>query len=176
MQIRELREYCARRGWTVAAEFVDAGWSGAKVSRPRLDQLMKDARLRKFDAVIVWKLDRWGRSLAHLVDSLRELAALGVRFVAATQNIDTDESNPMARLLTHIMGAFAEFERELIRERVKAGLEKARSDGKHLGRPRVVVDRDKVRRLRREGRSLRFIARKLGASHGTIQRLLADGR
>ena len=116
MQVKELREYCLRRGWKIQGEYIDTGWSGAKA---QLDMLMKAARVRKFDAVVVWKLDRWGRSIAHLIASLRELASLGVRFVAATQNIDTDESNPMARLLLHIMGAFAEFEREIIRERVK---------------------------------------------------------
>src|SRR5215469_13190441 len=132
MQLRELREYCSRRGWDVSAEYIDAGWSGAKASRPQLDRLMQDARRRRFDAVAVWKLDRWGRSLAHLVQSVQELSGLGVRFVAVTQNIDSDESNPIARLLMHLMAAFAEFERELIRERVKAGVLNARAKGKQL--------------------------------------------
>jgi putative DNA-invertase from lambdoid prophage Rac len=95
---------------------------------------MKDARQRRFDAVVVWRLDRWGRSLAHLVQSTLELSGLGVRFVAVTQNIDTDGSNPIARLLMHLMAAFAEFERELIRERVKAGVLNARAKGKQVGR------------------------------------------
>ncbi len=99
MQLRELREYLSRRGWETAGEYVDSGFSGAKTGRPQLDRLISDARQRRFDAVVVWKLDRWGRSLAHLVQSIQELSALGIRFVAVTQNIDTDESNPMARLL-----------------------------------------------------------------------------
>jgi putative DNA-invertase from lambdoid prophage Rac len=172
MQVKELREYCFRRGWKIHGEYVDTGWSGAKARRPQLDMLMKAARLRHFDAVVVWKLDRWGRSIAHLIDSLQELTSLGIRFVAATQNIDTDESNPMARLLLHIMGAFAEFEREIIRERVKCGLEKARADGKELGRPRVLVDRQNVLRLRESGASIRQICAKMKLSHGTVQRAL----
>ena len=91
MQLRELREYCQRRGWHVAGEYVDTGYSGSKASRPELDKLMHDARQRKIDAVLVWKLDRWGRSLAHSIQSIQELDSLGVRFVATTQNIDTDE-------------------------------------------------------------------------------------
>src|SRR5215469_11663288 len=92
MQLRELREYCSRRGWDISAEYIDAGWSGAKASRPQLDRLMQDARLRRFDAVLVWKLDRWGRSLAHLFQIIHTLSGLGVPFIAITQKIDTDES------------------------------------------------------------------------------------
>ena len=176
MQVRELREYCARRRWTVTAEYLDHGWSGAKASRPQLDLLMSAARLRKFDAVVVWKLDRWGRSVAHLVNSVQELCSLGVRFVAVTQNIDTDESNPMSRLLLHMMAAFAEFERELIRERVKAGLERVKADGKELGRPRVIVDREKIWKLRDRGKTIRYIATTLRLSHGTVQRAAAMKR
>jgi len=173
MQVTELHEYCARRRWTITCEYVDHGWSGAKTSRPQLDLLMSAARLRKFDAVVVWKLDRWGRSVAHLVSSVQELTNLGVRFVAVTQNIDTDESNPMSRLLMHMMAAFAEFERELIRERVKAGLERVKADGKELGRPRVIVDREKIWKLRARGKSIRHIATALRLSHGTVQRAAA---
>ena len=151
MQLRELRDYCAHRGWEVTREYVDAGWSGAKASRPQLDRLMKDARRRRFDAVVVWKLDRWGRSLAHLVQSVQELSGLGVRFVAVTQNIDTDESNPIARLLMHLMAAFAEFERELIRERVKAGVLNARAKGKQLDRPGKVFHRGQAIEMRQTG-------------------------
>lgn len=173
MQVKELREYCARRCWTVACEYLDHGWSGAKASRPQLDLLMSAARLRKFDAVVVWKLDRWGRSVAHLVNSIQELASLGVRFTAITQNVDTDESNPMSRLLLHMMAAFAEFERELIRERVKAGLERVKAEGKELGRPRVIVDREKIWKLRARGKTIRHIASTLKLSHGTVQRAAA---
>jgi hypothetical protein len=118
---------------------------------PTLDRLMKDARQRRFDAVVVWKLDRWGRSLAHLVQSVQELSGLAVRFVEVTQNIDTDESNPIARLLMHLMAAFAEFERELIRERVKAGVLNARAKGKQLGRPGKVFHRGQAIEMRQQG-------------------------
>src|SRR5438309_11709344 len=103
MQLRELRDYVAARKWEIGGEYVDTGWSGAKASRPELNRLAADARKRRFDTVIVWKLDRWGRSVAHSLDSIRELTSLGIRFIAMTQNIDTDESNPMARFLLTIM-------------------------------------------------------------------------
>lgn len=186
MQVRELREYLSRRGWTLHAEYVDTGVSGAKASRPELDRLMADARRRRFDAVVVWKLDRWGRSLAHLVQSIQELSALGIRFVAVTQNIDTDESNPMARLLMHLMGAFAEFERELIRDRVKVGVcnyerayeagevgkQRHSRSGKDLavGRPRRLFRRDDALAMRKQGLSWRAIAAKLDVPLGTLVR------
>jgi putative DNA-invertase from lambdoid prophage Rac len=138
MQVRELREYAARRGWDVHAEYVDTGWSGAKASRPQLDRLTRDAALRRFDAVLVWKLDRFGRSVRHCLDGIEALRAHGVRFLAVSQSIDTDESNPTARLLLHILASVAEFERELIRERVRAGIRSAKHKGKTLGRKRVV--------------------------------------
>jgi len=123
---------------------------------------MEDARKRRFDAVLVWKLDRWGRSVADSIRGIQELVSLEVRFIAVTQNIDTDQSNPMARFLLHIMAAFAELERELIRERTIAGVRTARSKGKVLGRPRRVFRRDEVIRLREEGLSWRVISRRLG--------------
>src|SRR5579864_9681306 len=125
MQVRELREYAARRGWQVSAEYIDTGWSGAKASRPELDRLMKDAAFRRFDAVLVWKLDRFGRSVRNCLDGIESLRTNGVRFLAVSQSIDTDESNPTARLLLHILASVAEFERELIRERVRAGIKSA---------------------------------------------------
>jgi putative DNA-invertase from lambdoid prophage Rac len=106
MQLQELREYAARRGFAIIGEYVDTGWSGAKASRPELNRLMQDAQMRRFDAVLVWKLDRWGRSVAHSIRSIQELVALGIRFLAVTQNIDTDESNPTSRFLLHIFAAF----------------------------------------------------------------------
>src|ERR1700722_11549786 len=168
MQLRELREYLGRRGWESAGEYVDAGYSGAKASRPALDRLMKDARERRMDAVVVWKLDRWGRSLAHLVGSVQELSALGIRFIAVTQNIDTDGSNPMAPLLLHLMASFAEFERELIRDRVNAGIRNARAKGKQLGRPRRVFRRDEALAMRARGMSWRKIAAALGVPLATL--------
>lgn len=99
MQLRELREYADRRGLEIVGEYVDNGYSGARASRPELDRLVEDARMRRFDAILVWKLDRWGRSVVHCVRSIQELVSLGVRFLAATQNIDTDESNPTSRCI-----------------------------------------------------------------------------
>src|ERR1700733_3002433 len=168
MQLRELREYLGRRGGDAAGEYVDTGFSGSKTSRPQFDRLMADASARRFDAVVVWKLDRWGRSLAHLVQSVQELSALGIRFVAVTQNIDTDASNPMARLLLHLMGAFAEFERELIRDRVNAGIRNARAQGKQLGRPRRVFRRDEALEMRARGLSWRKIAAALHVPLATL--------
>jgi DNA invertase Pin-like site-specific DNA recombinase len=138
MQLRELREYASRRRWVVEKEYVDQGVSGSKESRPALNDLMSDAHKRKFDAVLVWKIDRFGRSLKHLVNSLAELGALGVVFVSFGDNLDL--STPSGRLMFQIIGAMAEFERALIQERVRAGLKNARAKGKHLGRPRVAVD------------------------------------
>jgi DNA invertase Pin-like site-specific DNA recombinase len=139
MQLRELRDYAAARKWTVYAGYVDAGWSGAKASRPELNRLMAEARKRRFDAVLSWKLDRWGRSVADSIRSIQELVSLDVRFIAVTQNIVTDQSNPMARFLLHIMAAFAEREREIIRERVVAGVNAARANGKAVGAAEACV-------------------------------------
>jgi DNA invertase Pin-like site-specific DNA recombinase len=134
---------------------------------------MKDARQRRFDIVMVWKLDRWGRSLVQSLQSVQELASMGVRFVATTQNIDTDESNPMSRFMLHIFGAFAEFEREMIRERVCAGVRNAKRKGKQLGRKRVVFDRSRARDMQLAGASVRDIASALQVGRGTVHRFLA---
>lgn len=161
-QLRELREYVARRGWTVAAEFVDKGFSGAKASRPALDALMKAAALRKFSCVCVYKLDRFGRSVLHLSQQLATLENHGIRFIAISQGLDTDASNPTSKLLTGILSCVAEFERELLRERTLSGIRAAQAAGKHVGRPRRIFRRDEVVRLRdQEGRSWRAIASEL---------------
>ena len=173
MQLRELREYCQHRGWRVVDEYVDTGWNGSKASRPELDRLMADARQRRIDCIVVWKLDRWGRSLIHSLQSVQELASLGVRFIAITQNIDTDETNPMSRFLLHIFGAFAEFEREMIRERVRAGVRNAKRKGKQLGRRRVVFDRSRACEMHKGGASVRQIATALNVGVGTIHRLVS---
>jgi DNA invertase Pin-like site-specific DNA recombinase len=151
MQLSELREYAARRGWQIVEEFTEQGVSGCKESRPALNRLMSDACRRRFDAILVWKIDRFGRSLKHLVNSLAELAALGVAFISLRDNLDL--STPSGRLMFQIIGAMAEFERALIQERVRAGLRNARSKGKKLGRPRVTVDASKIASLRSQGRS-----------------------
>jgi putative DNA-invertase from lambdoid prophage Rac len=161
-QLRELREYASRRGWSIVCEYVDTGWSGAKASRPQLDRLMKDAAQRKFDCVLVWKIDRFGRSVLHLNQQLAALNSYGVRFIATSQSLDTDQSNPTSRLLLQILACVAEFEREMIRERTLVGLRVARANGKHVGRPRRVFRRDELVQLRESGHSWRSIAARLG--------------
>jgi DNA invertase Pin-like site-specific DNA recombinase len=172
MQMRELREYCERRGWQIAGEYTDVGISGSKDSRPELNRLMGDAKQRRFDAVCVWKLDRFGRSLRHLVNSLADLESLGVSFISIKDNLDL--STPSGRLMFQIIGAMAEFERSLIQERVKAGLRNARAKGKTLGRPRMVVDAAKISSLRSQGRSVREIAEELGYSRSLVHKTLAN--
>jgi putative DNA-invertase from lambdoid prophage Rac len=141
---------------------------------------MADARCRKFDCVVVWKLDRFGRSLIHCISQIQELTALGVRFVATSQGLDTDRANPASSLLLHILAAVAQFERELIRERVSAGMKaaavKGTRSGKAIGRPRRVFDRSEVVRLRESGKALQWIANKLGVGLGTISRTIAEQR
>jgi len=171
MQLAELREYASRRGWEVAGEYVDEGVSGSKESRPELNRLMADARRRLFDVVLVWKIDRFGRSLKHLVNALADLDAYGVAFASLKDNLDL--STPSGRLMFGIIAAMAEFERSLIQERVKAGLSHARLSGKTLGRPRRIVDAARIARMRAEAHSLRTIAGKLGIGYGTARKLLA---
>jgi DNA invertase Pin-like site-specific DNA recombinase len=173
MQLDELRRYVKARGWPKGEEYVDTGFSGTKASRPELDRLMRDARVRRVDCIVVWKLDRWGRSLGNLIGSLAELGGLGVRWIATTQNIDTDESNPTGRLLLHIMGAVAEFEREMMRERTLAGLAHARSQGRVGGRPARVFDRYHAKDLRDQGMSWRGIEKELGIAQSSIRKALA---
>lgn len=168
MQLRELREYAKLRGLTIIGEYIDK-MTGSKDSRPALNRLMADASQRKFDAVLVWKLDRFGRSLRHLVNALAELEALGLTFISLRDNLDL--STPSGRLMFQIIGAMAEFERTLIQERVRAGLRNARAKGKRLGRPRIVVDAGRIAALRAEGRSWRGIAEKLGVGLGTVYRI-----
>jgi len=171
MQLAELREYAGRRGWQIVEEFTDQGVSGSKESRPALNRLMSDACRRRFDAVLVWKIDRFGRSLKHLVNALAELAALGVAFISLRDNLDL--STPSGRLMFQIIGAMAEFERALIQERVRAGIRNARAKGKRLGRPRVVVDASQIASLRARGTSWAQIKAELGVSKGTAQRAFA---
>jgi DNA invertase Pin-like site-specific DNA recombinase len=162
LQLNELREYSLRRGWSIAGEYVDNGVSGAKESRPELNRLMADAKRRKFDAIAVWKLDRFGRSLKHLVMSLADLESLGIAFVSIRDGFDL--STPSGRLMFQIIGAMGEFERNLIRERVRAGMAHARTKGRKLGRSRLNVDMKTVEARRANGESLRTIARDLGVS------------
>ena len=167
MQLSELREYASRRGWSITREYVDQGVSGSKESRPELNQLMADAHRRKFDAVLVWKIDRFGRSLKHLVNALADLCAYGVAFISFRDNLDL--STPSGRLMFQIIGAMAEFERSLIQERVRAGLRNARAKGKKFGRPRADVDSDRVVALRSDGLSWSQVCRRQNVSKGTAQ-------
>src|SRR5918993_4464440 len=167
IQIRELTAYVERRGWHLAAIYQDK-MSGAAAKRPGLDAMMADARLRKFDVVLVLKLDRFGRSLMNCVAGIQELTALDIRFIAVSQGLDTDHSDPTSRLLLHILAAVAEFERELICERVRAGVANAKRNGKQLGRPKVIFDRQKAMDMRAAGISLPGIAKALGVGQGTI--------
>ncbi len=169
MQTRELREYCERRGWTVASEYVDVGISGSKERRPELDRLMQDAHRRRFDAVVVWKFDRFARSVSHLLRALETFRALGIEFVSLSEQIDT--STPMGKMVFTILGSVAELERSMIVERVKAGLRNARAKGKRLGRPSAIVDRARLASLRGRGCSWRTIARQLGCSARTARRI-----
>jgi DNA invertase Pin-like site-specific DNA recombinase len=170
MQLRELREYADRRGWQVVEEFVDHGVSGSRESRPALNRLMAAAHERRFDAVVCWKIDRFGRSLKHLVNTLADLVAYGVAFISLKDNLDL--STPSGRLMFQIIGAMGEFERSLIQERVRSGLRNARAKGKRLGRPRVLVNPSKVAALRAEGLSWEKVAARLGIGVGTACRAL----
>jgi DNA invertase Pin-like site-specific DNA recombinase len=168
MQVRELEEYCARRGWIPADRYEDSGISGAKDSRPELNRLMADARRRRFDAVVVYRYDRFARSLRQLINALEEFRSLGIDFVSLHEGVDTSTAN--GRLVFGIFASIAEFERELIRSRVRSGLAAARTKGKKLGRPRVAVDTRRIAVLRAEGRSWREIALETGLSQGTARR------
>ena len=166
MQIRELREYCQRRGWETVGEYVDAGVSGAKEHRPRLDALLSECRKRRVDAVVVYRYDRFARSLRQLVNALEEFRSLGIEFISLHEGVDT--STPNGRLVFGIFASIAEFERELIRDRVKSGIAAAKSRGKRLGRPRVSVDAARIAGLRASGLSWPKIAAELGVSVGTV--------
>jgi len=170
MQLRELREYSGRRGWTLAAEYIDNGISGSKETRPELDKLMADAGRRRFDAVVVWKFDRFARSVTHLLRALDTFRALGVEFVSLSESLDT--STPAGRMVFTVLGAVAELERSLIAERVRAGLRNARAKGTKLGRPRATVDASRVSALRAQGLTWEKICQIMGLTRGTAQRSL----
>jgi len=169
-QLGPLRGFAEARGWQ-AREYIDPGVSGAKERRPALDALLAAARKRQVDVVVCVKLDRLARSVRHLVALAKELEALGVDLVVLDQAIDT--TTPSGRLLFHVLAAIAEFERDLIRDRVIAGIRRAKAQGRRLGRPRKYsVDPSRVRELRRRGLSLRAVARVLGVHHTAVNRIL----
>jgi DNA invertase Pin-like site-specific DNA recombinase len=172
MQILELREYCERRRWDIGGEFIDIGVSGSKERRPQLDQLLAACRKRRFDAVVVYRYDRFARSLRQLVNALGEFEALGIQFVSLHEGVDT--STPNGRLVFGIFASIAEFERELIRDRVRSGIAAARARGKRLGRPRRHVDVSQVTALRAEGLSWRDIGRALGIGVATARAALQE--
>jgi DNA invertase Pin-like site-specific DNA recombinase len=170
MQLSELREYASRRGWKVVGEYTDEGTSGSKESRPELNRLMADVHSRKFEVILVWKIDRFGRSLRHLVNALADLDSYGVAFVSLRDNLDL--STPSGRLMFQVIGAMSEFERALIQERVRAGLKNAVAHGKRLGRPRTLVDAARIVALRSAGASWRQVSEQMGIGVGTAVRAL----
>jgi DNA invertase Pin-like site-specific DNA recombinase len=170
LQIRALREYAVRRGWTIALQMKEVG-SGASERQLR-EKLLEAARRREIDVVLVWRLDRWGRSVADLLATLQELQHLGVGFVSLTEALDL--TTPAGRAMAALLAVFAEFEREILRARVRAGLAHARQNGKKLGRP-ITAERhtDQVRKLYRAGISKAEIARRLGIGRTSVRRILA---
>jgi DNA invertase Pin-like site-specific DNA recombinase len=171
VQLRELREFCLRRRFDIAVEYVDKGISGLRERRPALDQLMAICRMRLVDAVVVYRYDRFARSLRQLVLALEEFRALGIDFISLHEGVDT--STPNGRLIFGIFASIAEFERELIRDRVRSGLAAARAKGKRVGRPRIPVDALRIVFLRHQGRSWAQIKADTGISKGTAQRAMA---
>jgi DNA invertase Pin-like site-specific DNA recombinase len=165
LQLRELREYCQRRNWQIWHEYVDVGISGAKERRPELDKLLADAHRRRFDAVVVWRFDRFARSVSHLLRALESFRSQGIEFISLSEQVDT--CTAYGKMVFTILGAVAELERSLIAERVRAGLRNARAKGRKLGRPRKISSAEVVVRLRNEGASWRVIGRKLGVSAAT---------
>jgi len=171
-QLLDLRRYVRERGWDSFKEYVDEGISGTKDSRPALNELMNDAKKRRFDVVLVWRFDRFARSTKHLILALEEFKNLGVDFVSYQENIDT--SSPLGSAIFTIISAVAQLERDIIAERVKAGLRRAKENGKKLGRPSVRVDPELVHRMRKQGFSHRAIAAQLGISHSTVGQILKN--
>jgi DNA invertase Pin-like site-specific DNA recombinase len=165
VQSREIREYCLRRGWKLTDEHVDVGISGAKERRPELDRLIADAHRRRFDVVVVWKFDRFARSVSHLLRALETFKALGIEFVSLSEQVDT--STPTGKMIFTVLGAVAELERSLIAERVRAGVRHARAKGKRLGRPTKQVDAAHIVALRAQGLPWRHIGEMLGVSAAT---------
>ena len=176
-QIRELRQVAERRGWEVIQVYSDAGISGAKGrnGRPELDSMLKDASRRKFDIVMAWSIDRLGRSLIDLLDTIQHLEACGVDLYLDQQAIDT--TTPMGKLVFQVTGAFAEFERSIIRQRIRAGLKRAVAQGVKLGRPKLDSTTErKVRKQLAKGVGILKVAKSLGIGTGTVQRIANEGR
>lgn len=172
VQLSVLRSHAANRGWEIVAEFVDKGFSGAKDKRPALDRLIKEAWAGQFQAVVVWRFDRFARSVKHLISSLETFRTLKIGFISLQEQFDT--STPIGQAMFTIIGAMAHLERDIIRERVKAGLDRARARGIRLGRPVAKAQADEAFILRQKGLSLGEIARSLKCSRSTVRRRLAS--
>ncbi len=170
MQLNDLERYTNEREFNIFRTYKDNGVSGTKETRPALSELMNDAKKRKFDTVLVWRFDRFARSTKHLVTALYEFRNLGIDFISYHENIDT--SSPLGEAIFTIISAMSKLERDIIAERVKGGLRKARANGKRLGRPKSAVDTDKVIEYRNQNKSIRQIARELNLSKGAVQRTL----
>ena len=173
-QLLDLRRYVSERGWNIFKEYVDEGISGTKDSRPALNELMNDGRKRRFDVVLVWRFDRFARSTKHLILALEEFRNLGIDFVSYQENIDT--SSPLGSAIFTIISAVAQLERDIIAERVKAGLRRAKENGKRIGRPALEVDQDLVIRFNKKGLSIREIAKRMNLSKSTVARSLKHER
>jgi DNA invertase Pin-like site-specific DNA recombinase len=171
LQADETAELVTRRSWTLSRTYSDEGLSGATTKRPGFQQLLQDARRRRFDVLVVWRADRLFRSLRELVVTMHELEGLGIGFVSVTEPFDT--TTPSGRLLLQLVGAFAEFERQVLIERTRSGLAAAKRRGKQLGRPPRAFNVDRALELRQRGRSIRAIASELGVPIATIHRRLA---
>ena len=169
-QLLDLRRYISDRSWLVFEEYCDNGISGTKDSRPALNKLMDDARKRKFDVVLVWRFDRFARSTKHLILALEEFRNLGIDFVSYQENIDT--SSPLGGAIFTIISAVAQLERDIIAERVRAGLRRARNNGKKLGRPSAKFNQEELLRLHSQGLSTRQIASRLGLKKSTAANLV----
>lgn len=172
MQLDALREFAARCGYAVSGEFVDHGFSGTKERRPQLDAMMDAVRKRKIDVVLVYRFDRFARSVRHLITALEEFENLGVRFVSYMENLDT--GSPMGKAMFSIIGALAQLERDTIRSRCMEGQARARARGAVIGRPRASVDAAKVLKLREDGLGLRAIGKRLGVGKHVVARVLAE--
>ena len=169
-QERELLAHCQRQGWQVHKVYRDEGFSGAVADRPALKEMMADARLKKFDLLAVWKVDRIARSISHLIEVLSELKSLGVGFISLTEAINTETAQ--GRMLCSFLGAIGEFEREMTIERVRSGMARAKAAGVRIGRPRAGFDVNEAIRLKQDGQSWNQVAKAVGASSATVRRIV----
>jgi len=171
-QLHDLRQFASQRGLQIVGEYVDHGFCGARARRPELDRMMDDARRHKFDVVLVWACDRLARSTKHLLQTIDELNGMGIQFLSQREAIDTE--GPLGRAIIVIVSAMAELERCIIIERVRAGMRRARLEGRQIGRARLDVDREQIVIDRRSGMSLTQVAKKHGISRASVCRLMKE--